>query len=424
MARVAFRPHTRLQGLVLLAGLAAATASGIGIGQSMSAAGNDQSLSAARNGQPMSRPHRHHNTITVRSPEGGTMLSVACTAKRHCLAVGDDETLFGPREQLGQWNGGRWRFQARRGSRLAVRDLLNAISCPTTRTCVAVGARYLQGGTVSRPLAQVLTRSRWRIVPVPSPPAHGGSGSKFTGLSCLSVRSCFAVGFNQTRGGATATLAEYWNGVRWRIQRTPNTPHARSNFLTRVSCATVRVCESVGTFVARSGRQFPFAEHWNGVRWRREATAVIRPASGYVLTGVSCPAVRFCMAVGGYAGRDRTLTEVWRGVTWRTRPSPSPAHKLGSNLNDVYCRSPRNCTAIGYSDTTPHRFKTLIEKWNGTRWRIQASPNRRGKVSDLFSVFCPGPRECIAVGNYSDRVGVRRALIETWFGSKWRIAAP
>src|SRR5262249_46328921 len=103
--------------------------------------------------------------------------------------------------------------------------------------------------------------------------------------------------------------------------------------------------------------------------------------------------------------------------------SPSPAHKLSSTLNDVSCRSPKNCTAIGYSATTPHRFKTLIEKWNGTRWRIQASPSRRGKVSDLFGGTCPGPHEGIEVANCSDRVGVRRALVETWFGIKWRIAA-
>ena len=404
MARVTFRPYTRLHGLVMAAALVAATISGDGIGQSIL------------------RPHRAHPRITVRSPEGGTMLSVACTSKRHCLAVGDDETLFGPRKQVGQWSGRTWRFQATRGSRFAVRDLLNAISCPTTQTCVAVGARYLQGGVVARPLAQILSRSRWRAVSVPAPPARGGTGSRFTGLSCLSAKSCFAVGFNQTPGGVTKTLAEYWNGVRWRIQRTRDAVHARSNILTRVSCASVRVCEAVGTFVAKSGKQFPFAEHWNGVKWRRDAMAVIRPGSGFVLTGVSCPAVRFCMAVGGYIGRDRSLTEVWRGTKWRTPPSSTPAHKLSSSLNDVDCRSPQNCTAVGYSATTPHLFKTLIEKWNGTRWRIQASPNSRGKVSDLFSVFCPAPRECIAVGNHSDRVGVRHALIETWFGIKWRIA--
>jgi hypothetical protein len=424
MARVAFRPFTRLHGLVLVTALAGAAVSGIGISQAISRHHRAHSGITVRDPErgTIPRPHRHHNAVTVRSPEGVTMLSVACPAKRHCLAVGDDETLFGPRKQLAQWSGRTWHFQARRGNRFAIRDLLNAISCPTRRTCVAVGARYLQGGTVSRPLARVLTRSRWRAVSVPAPPAHRGTGSRFTGLSCLSATSCFAVGFNQTPGGVTTTLAEYWNGVRWRIQPTRNAAHARSNILTRVSCATARMCETVGTFVARSGKQFPFAEHWNGVRWRREAMAVIRPGLGFLLTGVSCPAVRFCMAVGSYVGRNATLTEVWRGVRWRTRPSPSPAHKLSSNLNDVYCRSPQNCTAIGYSTTTPHRFKTLIEKWNGTTWQIQASPSSRGKVSDLFSVFCPAVRECIAVGNYSDRVGVRHALIETWFGIRWRIA--
>jgi hypothetical protein len=338
---------------------------------------------------------------------------------RQCAAVGDDSTFFGPRKELGEWSGGRWRVQLVRGRRQAIGDLLNAVSCPTTQECIAVGTDYRRNG-IAVPLAQILRRSRWSVVSVPAPPVRGGSGSRLTGLSCLSVRNCFAVGFDQARSG-TATLAEHWDGARWRIQLTPNAARSGSSMLTRVSCATARACTAIGTFINRSGIESAFAERWGGVRWQIQATAGVKSALGYALTGIACPVVRFCVAIGGFAGRDQTLAETWYGIKWRTHTTPSPPHELASTLADVYCRSPKRCTAVGFYRPDYHRYGTLIEAWNGAGWRIQPSPNR-SRVSDLFGVSCPAARECIAVGDYSTRLGLRRTLVETWYGIRWRIA--
>jgi len=399
------RAVTRNHGLALMSlAVVGAVASGVGFG------------AAALTQQ---RQHLGPAKVLVRNPAGGTLLSIACAGKRQCAAVGDDSTFFGPRKELGQWSGGRWRVKLVRGSKHAVGDLLNAVSCPTTRECLAVGTHYLRNG-VAVPLAQVLSRSRWTVVSAPAPPVRGGSGSRLSGLSCLSVRNCFAVGFDQTRSG-TVTLAEHWDGARWRIQPTPNAARSGASMLIRVSCATARACTAIGTFISRSGLESAFAERWGGIRWRIQPTASIKSASGYALTGIFCPAIKFCFAVGGFAGRDQTLAETWYGIRWRTNPTPSPAHELASTLSDVFCRSPKRCTAVGFYRPDYHRYGTLIEAWNGIAWRIQPSPNR-SRVSDLFGVACPAARECIAVGDYSTRLGLRRTLVETWYGIRWRIA--
>jgi hypothetical protein len=47
----------------------------------------------------------------------------------------------------------------------------------------------------------------------------GGSGP-LNGVSCSSRRRCTAVGYDLTTSGNSLTLAERWNGRRWRIEPT------------------------------------------------------------------------------------------------------------------------------------------------------------------------------------------------------------
>ena len=80
-------------------------------------------------------------------------------------------------------------------------------------------------------------------------------------------------------------------------------------------------------------------------------------------------------------------------------------------LNGVSCASPANCTAVGdYYRTGAGPQATLIERWNGTAWRVEASPSI-GRASTLDSVSCPGAASCTAVGS----------LILGWNGRTWTV---
>jgi hypothetical protein len=54
---------------------------------------------------------------------------------------------------------------------------------------------------------------------------------------------------------------------------------------------------------------------------------------------------------------------------------------------------------------------TLSERWNGSRWTVESTPNPRGQFSELDGVACPEVTSCIAVGSGS----------EVWNGSSWTV---
>jgi hypothetical protein len=371
-------------------------------------------------GAMSSATHRSPAKLTSRLPEGGTLISVACPAKLHCLAVGDDETRFGPRKQVGQWGGANWVLTVLRASKYPTGALLNAITCPSLRECIAVGAYYRYSGA-SAMVSQVFNPPGSRVIYMKVPAPQGGTGSKLTGLTCITVSNCFAVGYNQTRG-RTFPVAEHWNGGQWDRERTPAVLGARTTLLTQVACAQVRHCLAVGSYVTDSGQQFALAEFWNGKTWRIVPTAAVSAPGGDELSGIACPAVTFCLAVGGYVNSSNPLSEIWNGKQWLDLLTPSPANQVASSFSDVYCRSVSDCTAVGYFHPSYHIYETLAEAWNGSNWQIQPTPNR-SRISDLYSVSCPSSRLCIAVGAYSNLLGLRRTLVETRQGAgNWEIA--
>lgn len=67
--------------------------------------------------------------------------------------------------------------------------------------------------------------------------------------------------------------------------------------------------------------------------------------------------------------------------------APRPAE-----LRSVSCSSATACTAVGDQGNS-----VLVERWNGRRWSIQATPRIPGMF--FSGVSCPAARVCIAVGS-------------------------
>jgi hypothetical protein len=146
------------------------------------------------------------------------------------------------------------------------------------------------------------------------------------------------------------------------------------------------------------------------------------------LNWVACPSPSACTAVGAAvdasanANSLATLAERWNGTRWSIQPTPNPAGVQGPRLQGVACTSPSACTAIGGSFANA----SLAERWNGTKWAIQASPNPVGQIGDLilFTVACPQPLHCMAVGKYASfapyftaTLAPQLTLAEQWNGS-------
>jgi hypothetical protein len=333
----------------------------------------------------------------------GQLVWASCPASNSCMAVGVYVKTSGQGASLAeQWNGSSWRIVRTPNPPGSTFSVLFGVACSTPVACTAVGTSTVAGATQA--LVERWNGASWHIQKTPNP-AQGGAA--LGAVSCVSSSACMAVGsFN---GG---TLAEAWNGTRWQVQATPNP--ASGAFLGGVSCTSASSCTAAGGSSAGT-----LAERWNGTRWSIQATPN-PPQGGGVLTGVSCTSASSCTAVGGRAD-GTTLAERWNGTQWSIQATPNPPPGNGF-LNGVSCTSASSCTATGAANANTPNATTLAERWDGTRWSIQATPNPPPGNGFLNGVSCTTAAACIAVGT-SDLNGSMTVLVERLAGSTWRIQA-
>jgi hypothetical protein len=217
----------------------------------------------------------------------------------------------------------------------------------------------------------------------------------------------------------------HWNGSTWTIKTTPNST-GNSTAFSAVSCVTPSACAAVGTYHDEYPILFrPFAEGWNGTNWSIQSTADPPGTHSAVgLGGVSCTSTNACTAVG-YHGEGNypyvfgTLAERWNGTSWTIQPTPDQPGAPDSYLSDVSCPSATSCFAVGRYDDAGGVSRTLAERWNGTTWTVQPTPSLAN--SSLRSVSCSSDTACTAVGYYKDAGAVTRTLAERWNGTSWTI---
>lgn len=280
--------------------------------------------------------------------------------------------------------------------------MLLGVSCSSATSCTAVGTSTTSSG-MGVTLAEHWNGTRWSVQPTPNPAP--GIQAAFDGVSCPSATACTAVGsyINNTQTGGVGTLAEAWNGTRWAIQPTPNPTGATQSRLQGVSCPSATSCTAVGSHFA-SGLGKPtltLAEHWNGTRWAVQPTPNPTGTTLTLLNGVSCSSATACTAVGWYGGRqgsEFSVAERWNGTSWAVQPTPNPTGAADTILEAISCPAATACTAVGFSGSAV----PLAEYWNGTAWVIQnTSTPVHARYSELSGVSCVAATTCTATGHYN-----------------------
>jgi len=203
-----------------------------------------------------------------------------------------------------------------------------------------------------------------------------GVASNLGAVSCPRVNDCIAVG-QQVAAGAPGqqnqTLAEAWNGTRWRVLPTPARA-ARFSTFNDVSCSAPNACVATGMVYTISGSVEVLTGVWNGKTWRETLTNGTGVNRQSALDGIDCTAAARCLAVGGLPfGRASTLAEAWNGRVWRQLPPATPTPP-SAYLYDVSCPQPMRCMAIGGYVTSSGAARALAELWNGQRWQVLHTP--------------------------------------------------
>ena len=213
-------------------------------------------------------------------------------------------------------------------------------------------------------------------------------------------------------------------GAKWSVEPTPNAVIANGSLAADV-CVSAGWCVAVGSYESRLGTS-ALAEVWNGTDWHIRAVPVPPGGTRSALDGVSCTTASSCIAVGHYIsnqGVKVTLAERWNGTSWSLQPTPDPAGAKDSVLSGVSCGSATSCVAVGRTYYGRNQLARLVEQWNGTAWSIkQASNPRNAALSALSGVSCVASTACVAVGNYLDYSSDDwLTLAEAWNGSTWTV---
>ncbi len=277
------------------------------------------------------------------------------------------------------------------------------------------------------------------------PLPHVGKNSYLGRVWCLTAERCWAVGAYARANGAGANEALYWNGRKWSL--TPaaepaGTAPADNNLLVGVACASSKACWAVGFDFGFSGPVVNQALRWTGTRWSWVRTPQPGGTANNALnelTGISCPAVRECWAVGSYTNRSRSRGQIlrWNGGKWSEVSIPNPAgHSASdaSSLAAVTCASTRSCWAVGGYSKALRRGRVRLNEalhWNGRRWSLVATPQPAGTaataLNELSGASCTSAHNCWAVGDYGSVSATGRSLNQMlhWNGTKWSaVSAP
>jgi hypothetical protein len=365
------------------------------------------------------------NTQTTPTLTGAlydALSGVSCTAADACTAVGSFSSSTKNAALVEVWDGSSWQVQATPGPGGAEGNSLSGVSCTQGGDCTAVGV-YASSSGKTVTLAEERVGSTWMVQATPD--RHDANRSYLLGVSCTAPGACTAVGYDITNSGIVTPLAETWDASSWTIQTVPTPTGAVTSELTGVSCATAGACTAVGSYyIDTSGVVVTFAEGWNGSSWTLQTTPDPGGSTLNGLTGISCTAADACTAVG-YASTPTglvTLAEAWNGTFWRIQATPNLSGATSSELSRVSCTAADACTAVGYSVNSARATVTLAEAWNGISWKLQTTANPTGTAtSELSDVSCTAADACTAVGLYTGSSGTTVPLAERWNGSSWII---
>ena len=263
-----------------------------------------------------------------------------------------------------------------------------------------------------------------------------GSKSAGSGTSLVKVSSIvtglqagliyrFRLNATNSYGTTTGLVKSFIAGTNeWGVEATAEPSGMTSFTPAGISCVNAESCAAVGSYTA-SGVQSMLARVKDANGWSLTSPATPAGATLSGFSDVSCTAANACTAVGGYktASASPTLAERWNGTSWSIQSTPNPSTP-SSSLTGIACAAANDCMAVGVG-TEGTTSKTLAERWNGTTWSIVSTPNVAGyEKNDLNEISCVSTSDCWAVGKSSGTGKTETALAEHWNGTAWSVNSP
>jgi hypothetical protein len=304
------------------------------------------------------------------------------------------------------------------------------VSCIGVNDCLAVGGNNNGAGGHGTPLASLWNGSTWRNTPLHLP--SGATAAFLYGVSCK-AGGCVAVGYYR-KGSAAFPLAQFWKGGTWSLGKLPALPSGGINSaLQAISCLSMKFCVATGSYSPAGNPKnlIGLAEYWNGSGWKAYRPPTPATTFSYLDT-VSCVRTTYCLAGGAYytSNNAPALAELWTGGAWHRVAVPQPTTAAGvvSEIDGLSCTSTTTCTLTGdtnvfHSDGTV-TMSTFAEVQAAGTWSLTPVPMPAGQQSFLNWVSCTSATNCVAsggVGPYTNSWTQGHAAVATWNGSAWAV---
>ncbi len=299
--------------------------------------------------------------------------------------------------------------------------VLNAVSCPTSSSCWAVGE------TATKALALHDQNGSWGLEPLP---ALAGTAPALTSVSCWSATGCVAVGSSKS-GDTIEPLLLVYNGSTWSEEVIPTI--GTDDSLTEVVCHARFNCLAIGSSSSSSEMNItlpatPFLLSNAGGMWTilHAAPLAFGPAhaSTETYSALSCQNVDLCLIADRYTSSATTLTVLVAGAnSWKQLAAPGL-----STITAGACESAAQCWFVGAGNTDGSLASD--EYVNGyPQYEQLPDPARPPSPtpgpsspftsfnmyasSHIQAISCvPDETTCLAVGSCPSQAGTRTLALE------------
>lgn len=269
---------------------------------------------------------------------------------------------------------------------------IEAISCPTSFTCIVVGANGTLGQTH-------LDGADWTLTPVPL--------GSLNAIVCPQAQDCYAV------GEAGNLVVSHDGGATWQSQSVPRVAGpvvgARTSTVVfaDIDCSSPTACVAVGTdFVAgTTGSPIVFGTNDGGASW-----GLLHRSESGGLRAVDCPSAAACYAVGPGTGGRQILLSSHGGALW----SRQDVAGLMMGVIDMDCPVEATCYAVGGG--------VAVTTDAGDTWRVLDLGLHGRFAVQPYAITCPTALRCLVLARTSDfRV---RLLRTDDGGTTWKDHTP
>ena len=346
--------------------------------------------------------------------------TITCTSEQVCVAAaGQDNSAPGDAFVALSTDGGtHWATTPP----LAEVTQLNAVACPTSTSCIAVGWNAVGNDQAGLVVQTSDGGHTWRI----GPALPKGVGI-LHGVSCPTPTYCMVVG-SSTDGNFGVALSTSTMGSQWRSLSLPQGQRALSlaTCTTRGDCVVEGIREAtVGDL--SSGEQLSILTTADGgSTWAQSASLVGGPIGVYSFKGLACSTPMRCLLVGDATPGDGSPTGVVfassdGGSTWASEPVPTDT----TFLNAISCTSATDCVVVGGGiEARGGSDRDILTTDNdGQTWLSRPVP---AAVTQLAALSCPTASACVATGfgPSSSLSGIQPVSAATADGGAHWIAMP